>query len=517
MQDESSEPEVITSSDQTTARIPKRGDTLTTLFEIPFQADMLPSMPEILLNLRSLLDDNLPPVREITRVILSDPGLTLRTLNLITRTEHFSRHNSTITVAKVINFFGLNPIRELLRSSRIFQDDRNFKQSSLFNLQAYWKHSIFAAFAAEALALELKLIHSETAYIAGLLHDVGKLAVARFAPELNFRLTKSKNASADHLRVEERILKTTHATIGGDLLNAMHMPMDITKAVAQHHKPHGTGRSINTTALLRDIIIVANYIAKLFAEREHSNHYFYQGRDIAHVALELSHQGYRRVVRQVGNQIYNLIDQFSKQSEGLTHYCYELEKLCEAAEGYQRQLETNTAKLMLREQETAILYELLPKLAKEPDETSLLVILARSIAAYTELKYVAVFLLDKSNQKLQNKVHFGFPKDDPMRWASIDLKDGRGVLATCFQNQEVFRIDAYNDRLPEPLYDFNEFRFVKSFPFAALPIVVNQESVGVLYLSYGESGKTLSEDLTAMVQKILNQIVRFLKPASDDS
>ncbi len=505
----------VQGSEGNTSRIRANGRELSnSLFTIPFQAELLPSMPEIMLSLRSLLDENLPPVREITRIILSDPALTLRTLHLVTQTDHFSPSNNSITIAKVINFFGLNPIRELLRSSRIFQDDRQFRQSSFFDLQAYWKHSIFSAFAAEALAVELKVSNPECAYVAGLVHDVGKLAVARFSPEINYRLMKSKSASADHLRVEERILKTTHAAVGGDVLTALRMPLVITRAVAHHHKQPSSGRAINTSALMSDIVIVANYIAKLFGEHEHANHYFYQGRDVAEMALELSHQGYRRVIRAVANQIYGLIDQFNKQTEGLTHYCYELEKLCEAAEGNQKKLEINNARLALREQETAILYELMPKLKHENDVNGVLVTLARSIDAYTDIKYVAVFFYDKRNEKLQNKVHFGFPKDDPMRWATIDLKDGKGVLASCFLHKEVFRIDKYTDSLPEPLYDFNEFRFVKSFPFAALPIIEGDACSGVLYLSHGDSGEPVSEDFTAMVQKILGMLARAFSPSN---
>ncbi|KAA3660101.1 MAG: HDOD domain-containing protein [Calditrichaeota bacterium] len=482
---------------------------LPNILDNPFDVHKLPATPEIFLELQALLDENMPPIKKIIRTILSDPALTLRVLSLVTLTGHFDPLNSTITIAKVINFIGLNPIRELLENQNIFHDELALKNETLFDIHEYWKHSLFAAFAAERMATEMRYQNPEEAYTAALIHDIGKLAIARFSPEKSYRINKMYRSHSNYFKAEEKILRTKHPEIGAEIAEELRLPVSMSSAIFRHHDDHTLLRYKNREKSLELIVFVSNSISKIFCHREHANHYFYEGQENANMFLDFSHTQYRRVVRQVGDKIYKLIDDLHSRSEGLRHYCITLENSCKTVNAQTTKLKEAHNLLHLKEMELKIMEELLPKLTHGKDIEGLILALAQSVSTYVNMKYTAVFLFEKRTNSLINKVHFGLPPDDPMRWATFDLNGSKGTIMTTFKDGKSYNIKSYTESLGENCYSMEEARYVKNFPFATIPILKWKTSIAVLYVSHAMIGQEISKEEF----EIFNKFCRYVNKA----
>ena len=111
-----------------------------------------------------------------------------------------------------------------------------FASSTLAEL---WRHSKLVAATAHELAGKCGY-DQETAYIAGLLHDIGRLVTSRSAAELQADESDRLAAGFPLCYAETLVYGADHATLGGDLLQRWGLPSEIVNAVVFHHRPEST-------------------------------------------------------------------------------------------------------------------------------------------------------------------------------------------------------------------------------------------------------------------------------------
>lgn len=111
-----------------------------------------------------------------------------------------------------------------------------FASSTLAEL---WKHSKLVAATAHELAGECGY-DQEVAYVAGLLHDIGRLVMHRCPQDDKVKEVDFLVSGFPRVYAETLVYGTDHATIGGQLLKAWGLPADIVDSVANHHSPEKT-------------------------------------------------------------------------------------------------------------------------------------------------------------------------------------------------------------------------------------------------------------------------------------
>ncbi|MDQ7063051.1 MAG: HDOD domain-containing protein [candidate division KSB1 bacterium] len=483
-------------------------------FEFPFletrfNLNELPSLPAIILRLDYLMEQNRPSIKEVIRTVLTDPTLALRVLSILTLTPSYNPQNP-LTVSRVVNFRGLRPIKKLFEGATIFSQNNALEQQSSFSLYTFWKHSVFSAIAAEIIANERKQENIEEALMAGLLHDIGKLVLAQFSPNLFKKYAKMKREHEESLHLEERIFKVTHTEVGRQVGEKLRLPNTIVEVIKYHHFELLPNKNILLINPLIKIVYVAQSIAKLFYLRDQSAHYFYEGLDRAKEYLDFTNQEYKNVVRQVSNRIYGLMDDMHLSFEVFQNYGQKLEDVCAIAEELKLKIEEATRRLKNLEMKDIILDELFPQLIGKASRESLLKNLAATIHVHGNIQHVVLFLYDKTKKLLQSKLNFGLPTNDNLRWAKLEL-DMPGVIATAFHKKKSLCIRHYNETLKEEgLFDHQELRYVKTHPFVAIPIYNSTESIGVLYLSQGSPNEIIPEDQMKVFEKICQYVGRAI-------
>lgn len=178
-------------------------------------------------------------VAEIAEVIGKDISLTARLLRLVNSV--FSGLSVTITsIEEAIFFLGLRQIRQLAMTTKVIEEMDSFVGEDLdVNSLTIWRHSIATAILArEVLTVTDGVKEDDTYYIAGLLHDIGKLVMVHAYPDcLKQSLAFEETDPTSFLAKERETFGFTHADLGAMYLEMNGLSPEIVQAVLFHHEP----------------------------------------------------------------------------------------------------------------------------------------------------------------------------------------------------------------------------------------------------------------------------------------
>jgi diguanylate cyclase (GGDEF)-like protein len=223
----------------------------------------LPSLPAVALQVMRLCQGEDLDLGQIAKVITNDPALSAKMLRLV-NSPSYGLRQQVRTITHALALLGVNAVRTLALSFSLAADMRGKAQPGI-DLNHYWKRSVLAALAARELAVGVGLAPiKEEAFLAALLQDIGRLALARVAPDMYGPL--SERAGGDHVvleMLERGEIGADHAEVGHWLTTNWKLPMPLCFAIQHSHglpAPDGTNpevvrlaRIVALSGLLADI------------------------------------------------------------------------------------------------------------------------------------------------------------------------------------------------------------------------------------------------------------------------
>lgn len=195
----------------------------------------LPAMPQILLKLIEQCQTEEIGMAALADLVAKDPGMTSKILG-VANSSAYHRSGRQVGLEQSLMALGTDMIKTLVISESVFQVFNNFSHTNSTDLRAFWQHSLSAAVMAREIAEKMRYPHTEEAYLAGLLHDVGRLALLAAAPKeyaFNFLAEDDENLCA----VEQRSLQITHPEAGAWLIERWHLDSFLADSVLYHHEP----------------------------------------------------------------------------------------------------------------------------------------------------------------------------------------------------------------------------------------------------------------------------------------
>lgn len=220
----------------------------------------LPALPEVLFSLLAICDDPDSSIGDIAAVIERDPSLSLRVLQLVNSAYYGFRHNfSAIEQAAV--YLGADTIKNLAITSSIHQVFGQKKQNGddSFDTAAFWYHSLMCGTIARRIALETETGNSDEAYLAGLLHDIGKPFLA-FAFSQSYTVPADEGlSSAERLGVEYAQTGINHSEAGSWLVRHWNLGSLVADAIEYHHE---SVEEVREAFPLVKIVYLANILAR---------------------------------------------------------------------------------------------------------------------------------------------------------------------------------------------------------------------------------------------------------------
>jgi two-component system, cell cycle response regulator len=227
------------------------------------QAENLPSLPTIAIEVLRLTRSDDVSMEQLASVIQNDPALSGRILKVV-NSSMFGMAREVGTIKQAMVIMGLRAVKVMALSFSVVDALRGTSDET-FDMQGYWRRSLTAAVAARLLGKALHPKIAEEAFVAGLLSDIGMCAAARcISDEYLPTLAEWRLGSDPLCSVELERIGVTHATLGRELLKTWNLPDTLTAAVGAHHG-EGFDELPADTKNLASIVYSASTIAELFS------------------------------------------------------------------------------------------------------------------------------------------------------------------------------------------------------------------------------------------------------------
>lgn len=225
--------------------------------EVVTRAAGLPSFPRVITEILASLDDPETNLNVLTDFITHDPVIAARVLSFANRAAERTRSIGSVRdIYTATSLIGMGRIREIALVSSL----GHFVGSSLpeGTPLSYWQHSVAVGVCAQELAIHIDApVSSDSALIAGLLHDIGQLWFYRFQKD-TYKLVRHEahNQGVGIEAAERKHYSVDHSQIGGWLAEHWALPAGITAAIAHHHDPE---------AALDDLLVPVVAIAEVLS------------------------------------------------------------------------------------------------------------------------------------------------------------------------------------------------------------------------------------------------------------
>ncbi len=200
----------------------------------------LASLNSINRALSSLVQSEQSLNSQIAEIIRRDPSLSARLLRMV-NSVYYGLSTRVNNIEEAVFFLGLRQIRELSMATPVIEELEQLQQnaSDCLPWRDLWTHSIGTAILAREIIASSSLhIDDDTDYLAGLLHNIGKVVMAyAFPDELRTVISTPVATPADICRLEQQLIGWDHARIGAHYLSRHQLSEELRFAVLYHNEP----------------------------------------------------------------------------------------------------------------------------------------------------------------------------------------------------------------------------------------------------------------------------------------
>lgn len=257
----------------------------------------LGSLPQIFQRLVQIINDEDSSAADVAEVINADTDLAARVLRVV-NSPLYGLSTRIGTVSRAVAILGGAQLVSLAMGVCVVSTFKGIP-ARVVSMRDFWRHSLACAVGARLLGSMLRLANSERLFVAGLLHDIGRLAMYKLTPEQSRQAIAHAHAEGILLRTaESRCLGFTHDTLGGLLLEAWRLPPLLVDCVRSHH-------DLDQASALREAacVHVADCMANALELGGSGDHYLTPLDLAAWKTLGLSTTCLRETMRQTQGQV----------------------------------------------------------------------------------------------------------------------------------------------------------------------------------------------------------------------
>lgn len=230
------------------------------------QLQALPTLPAVAIRVLELTTAAESSAAEVTRVVKSDAALTSAILRMLRRAD-LGVKSDVATVDRAVVLLGFRAVRNAILSQMLmatFAAGRDGRTSTTF-WKGFWRHCLAVGCAAQRIAEllnERSLI--DQAFVAGLLHDVGKIALDTCMPKSYARVIEQcARRGACLTDVEQEVFGLDHTVAGRRLANHWRLPEAIAQCMWLHHQARASlPKSVRSAQLIHLVHVADNLVRR---------------------------------------------------------------------------------------------------------------------------------------------------------------------------------------------------------------------------------------------------------------
>lgn len=221
----------------------------------------LPTMPQVLVRLLDLCHRDDVGFADIAAVIRRDAAMSAKVIAVASSASHYGRSRPA-SLDQCLTVLGMSAIKTIVINESVVQVFRRFTEDRDFDLRRFWGHSLRCALIARDLAKAMGYANHEEAYLGGLMHDVGQLAMLAADADAYAPLFFTYDDGDELCRREQALFDLTHTEVGAWLVEKWALDSFLSDGVLYHHEP--VERIVAAHALVR-IVFLANRLSALCA------------------------------------------------------------------------------------------------------------------------------------------------------------------------------------------------------------------------------------------------------------
>jgi putative nucleotidyltransferase with HDIG domain len=239
------------------------------LEELARKVEDLKTLPAAFYQVNSLMESPSCTAGDIAEVISMDQALSAKLLRIVNSALYAlpTRINS---IVKSVNIIGFAGIRELIVSTSVTDIFIDNPEGSTFDRQEFWKHSLGTGITARILGKYLKKLEPEELFVAGLLHDIGKMIIDQYATTKFVEIMNLAARFRISMReAENGVLGFDHCRVGEMIARKWELSPTLIEAISHHHWPLSAEGFPRPTA----VIYLANIIVQALELGSSGNHW----------------------------------------------------------------------------------------------------------------------------------------------------------------------------------------------------------------------------------------------------
>lgn len=201
---------------------------------------------------------------ELARCISADPSASTSILK-VANTVFYARRQSKISdLREAVVRLGFQQTRNLLSCLALIDLTRDIYGETGFTRSEFWLHSLSVALISEQLCQQCKYQRPELAFVAGLIHDIGKVPMDNLFEELfSHLLDETVSRIVPFNLIETETIGFNHAELGHYLTRQWNFPQSITNTILNHHRPQVICKCFPVSdRILQSAVYAANMISK---------------------------------------------------------------------------------------------------------------------------------------------------------------------------------------------------------------------------------------------------------------
>jgi len=216
----------------------------------------LPTLPDVVIQCNKLLQNPDVLLADLVKIIEEDQSIATKILRIV-NSAFYGFPGKITTISQAVIILGFNTIRNIMLSVSVFSAFPAKEDSDLFNLTKFWKHSVGCGSTAKILCEKLKVANSGEIFIAGLLHDLGKIVLVQFFQKEFYRaLQAAHQKNILIFEAEKEEFGASHSQVGKYLAERWKLPPNLIEVITYHHNPSQSKIATELTSIihLSDII-----------------------------------------------------------------------------------------------------------------------------------------------------------------------------------------------------------------------------------------------------------------------
>jgi len=251
---------------------------------------VLPPLPRTVERLRRIIDDPTSSISDVSHLLSLDPPASAKLLS-ITNSAAFSFSRQIRNVQEAVALLGLQQTYETVLSAAALDF---FERAPFFDHNIYWQDAMECANISTIISRMAGLHSRDGVFAAGIMHDIGRMALAWIAPE-RYAKVEQTEGSGKMVESEREIFLVAHPEVGYMLTSNWGLPEPITVAIRFHHSYEMAPEPIETAA----VVALACGLLDNFELGEEIDDPFYKKHAEALDCLKLDRKKFEEILEKV--------------------------------------------------------------------------------------------------------------------------------------------------------------------------------------------------------------------------